>query len=85
MVYEVKCDNCGQLLDFGGENPEEKDFAPRSRLPENAIEFDDKVYCRNCVKHFVEFGIGEVKDRVSTLEAQVNELRKELDTEKRGS
>jgi hypothetical protein len=83
MVYEVKCDNCGQLLEFGGKNPEDKEFASHSRLPDNAVEFDDEVYCRSCVKEFVEFGIGDVKDRVSTLENQVDELRKELDTEKR--
>jgi hypothetical protein len=77
MVYEVKCDNCGDIIDFGGEDPEEKPIE-QSKIPPNAIEFDDSVYCESCVKEFVEFGIGDVEERIDFLEEQVEDLKKEL-------
>jgi len=39
MVYEVKCENCGELIDFGGHDPEEKAVGSHSRIPEDAIKF----------------------------------------------
>lgn len=81
MVYEVRCDNCGELINFGGHDPE-KDLGNDSKLPPNAIEFDDNVYCEDCVKQFVEFGIGDVEDKINFLEDQVKNLREELGMEK---
>ena len=82
MVYEVRCDNCGDLLEFGGNNPEESNVAPHSRLPENAVEFDDKVYCEKCVEKFVKFGIGDVEKRIELIEDQMEKVRDELGIEK---
>lgn len=70
MVYEVKCSQCGKIIDFGGEDPEE--------LPEDAYEFNDNVYCRECVKRFVEFGTGELSSRVESLEDDMEEAKKAL-------
>jgi hypothetical protein len=78
MVYEVKCDNCGQLLDFGGKDPEENEFAPHSKVPEDAVKFDDKVYCKGCVKKFVEAGIGDVEDRIKYLEDKMDDFEEEM-------
>ncbi len=81
MVYEVKCDNCEEIINFGGHNPEESPD-PGTKLPENAIEFDDSIYCRTCVKKLVRFGIGDIEDRVDFLEHQVKDIREELGMEK---
>jgi hypothetical protein len=81
MVYEVKCANCGDIINFGGHDPEEG-LGPGSKLPENAIEFNDEVYCEACVKKFVEFGIGDVEERIDFLEDQIKDMRKELGMEK---
>lgn len=74
MVYEKKCTECGRMIDFGGEDPE--------RLPENAIEFDGEIYCRECVRNFVEFGTGEIVERMKALEEAVKEIRDDLGMEK---
>ncbi len=72
MVFKRECANCGKLLDFGGD---EDDY----ELPENAIEFDDKVYCKECVQEFVEFGTGDIMNEVEKLKRQVKQIRKDLD------
>ncbi|MFB6291999.1 MAG: hypothetical protein ABEI58_01235 [Candidatus Nanohaloarchaea archaeon] len=74
MVYERECTECGKMIDFGGEEPEE--------LPENAIEFNGEIYCRECVKDFVEFGVGEVLDRIEQIESDLDEVRDQLGMEK---
>jgi len=71
MVYEVKCSNCGDILDFGGEDPDEK-FGEGSKIPENAIEFDGEVYCRECVKELIHFGSQDILGRLTQLETKVN-------------
>lgn len=74
MVYEVKCSNCGEILDFGGKDPDEK-FGDEEKIPEDALEFDDSVYCRECVREFIRFGTGEMIERIDRLETKVeNEL-----------
>ncbi|MFB6175047.1 MAG: hypothetical protein ABEJ87_03640 [Candidatus Nanohalobium sp.] len=67
MVYEVKCSNCGEVLNFGGKDPDEK-FGEEEKIPENAIEFDGSVYCRSCVSELIEFGAQEVLERLESLE-----------------
>ena len=74
MVYSKKCVNCGKMIDFGGVDDGE--------LPETAIEFDGKIYCRDCVKEFGQFGVGEMDDRVAQLEEHMKEIREELGFEK---
>lgn len=81
MVYEKKCSECGKVLDFGGEDPEEDDFTPEG-LPENAMRFNDNIYCRECVKKFVEFGTGSLIERMKSLEEDLDDVRKELGMEK---
>lgn len=70
MVYENKCSECGNLLNFGGED--------RGELPDNAFEFNGNVYCRDCVEEFVEFGSGNTVEKVEALEEKVEDIRKEL-------
>ncbi|MFB6100497.1 MAG: hypothetical protein ABEK16_04450 [Candidatus Nanohalobium sp.] len=82
MVYEVRCDNCGDLIDFGGRNPEERPVAPQSKLPENAVEFDDNVYCEECVEKFVKAGVGDIQEEVNFLKESVEDIREELGMEK---
>jgi len=72
MVYEVKCSNCDELLNFGGKDPEEKFGDDEQKIPENALEFDDEVYCRECVKEFVRFGSQDMLERIEKLETKVN-------------
>lgn len=74
MVYEIKCAECGDIIDFGGEEPDE--------LPEDAVEFDDKVYCSDCIKDFVEAGTGDVVERVNQLENMMDEVADQLGLEK---
>jgi hypothetical protein len=81
MVYEVKCENCGDLINFGGTDPEETLNKP-PKIPENGIKFDGKVYCKECVKKFVRFGIGEVQERVEYLEEEMKEVKDALGMEK---
>ncbi len=71
MVYEVKCSNCGDILDFGGRDPDEE-FSGEEKIPENAIKFDGEVYCRDCVNELVEFGAVDILDRLSKLETKVD-------------
>ena len=74
MVYEKKCSECDKMLDFGGEDD--------GRLPDNAMKFDDKIYCRDCVQGFVEFGTGDILSRISQIEQALEDLQKELGMEK---
>ncbi|MFB6145925.1 MAG: hypothetical protein ABEJ99_05490 [Candidatus Nanohaloarchaea archaeon] len=74
MVYEKKCVNCGKILDFGGKD--------HGNLPENAFEFEDKIYCRECVKEFVQFGTGQLNSRIESLEQEMKKVREELGLEK---
>lgn len=73
MVYEIKCAECGDILDFGGSGPAE--------IPDNAIEWDDKVYCEECVKKFVRLGVGDVEARVDYLETIMDEVADALGIE----
>jgi hypothetical protein len=72
MVYEVKCSQCGKVIDFGGHEPSE--FSGQDKLPEDAFEFNDEIYCRECVREFTEFGMEEVVDRVDYLEDRLNDV-----------
>ncbi|MFB6214108.1 MAG: hypothetical protein ABEJ07_06120 [Candidatus Nanohaloarchaea archaeon] len=74
MVYEKECAECGKLIDFGGRD--------RERLPENAVEFDGKIYCRECVKDFVQFGTGDVMARIEKIEEALKEIEDELGLER---
>lgn len=74
MVYEKKCAECGDLLDFGGKDPDQ--------LPENGIEFDGELYCKECVRKFVEFGTGDIIERINSIENSVKEIKDELGMEK---
>lgn len=80
MVYEKKCSECGKIIDFGGEDPEENKY--KKDLPDNAMRFNEKLYCRECVKEFVEFGTGSILDRIEELEQNLDDIRKELGMEK---
>lgn len=70
MVYTEKCDNCGKLLDFGGDEEE-------NELPNNAIEFDGSVYCRECVHELLEFGGVSVKS-ILHLKKEIDAIKKEF-------
>lgn len=74
MVYEKECSECGTLIDFGGEDD--------GRLPDEAIEFDGNIYCKECVQDLVMFGIGDVLSRISHLEEEVKEIKDQLGIEK---
>lgn len=80
MVWEVKCDNCGEIINWGGSEPSKYD--EEGKIPEDAIKFDDKVYCQNCVKKLVQFGVGDVKDRIVHLEERMKEVMKAVGMEK---
>ncbi|MFB6204163.1 MAG: hypothetical protein ABEJ75_00795 [Candidatus Nanohaloarchaea archaeon] len=80
MVYEVKCAECGKVIDFGGREP--SDFSGEEKLPEDAIEFQGDVYCRECVKKFVQFGVGEIEERVDQLEDNLEEVMDAVGIEK---
>jgi hypothetical protein len=82
MVYEVECDNCGDILDFGGHDPEDRPVGEQSKIPGNAVKFDGKVYCEECVEEFVKFGIGDVQDKIDFLEDELEDVKEELGMEK---
>jgi ribosomal protein S27E len=71
MVYEVKCSNCGDVLNFGGKDPDGK-FGEEEKIPENAMKFDGEVYCHECVREFVRFGTEDLQERLDSLETKVN-------------
>lgn len=74
MVYEKKCVQCDKVLDFGGRD--------KGNLPENAMEFNGDLYCKQCVKEFVEFGTGELDDRLASIEEDMRKVRETLGLEK---
>ena len=73
MVYEIKCHQCGEILDFGGSGPAE--------IPDDAIEWDDNVYCKECVEEFVKLGVGDIKERVTNLEDTMDKVADSLGIE----
>lgn len=74
MVYEKKCVQCDKMIDFGGKD--------NGRLPKNAMKFNGDIYCKECVKEFVEFGTGELADRIAYLEETMEEVKEALGLEK---
>lgn len=79
MVYEVKCSECGKIIDFGGSEP--SDFSAEEKLPEDAIEWQGDIYCKECVSEFVRFGVGEVEERLDKIEESLKEALKALGLE----
>lgn len=74
MVYEKKCAQCERIIDFGGRDD--------GRLPDDAMEFNGDIYCKECVKKFVEFGTGELSSRIAELEEDMRKVRETLGFEK---
>lgn len=70
MVYEIKCHQCGRIIDFGGSGPAE--------IPEDAIEWGDNVYCQQCVEEFVKLGVGDVRERLDYVEDRMREASEAL-------
>lgn len=64
MVYEKKCSECGKVLDFGGRET-------GSSVPENSIEFDGELYCKECIKEFVDFGTGNLRKDIEDIESKL--------------
>lgn len=73
MVWEVKCHQCGDILEFGGSGEKE--------IPEDAIEWDGNVYCKKCVEKFVKLGVGDIQARVDYLEETMQEVADNLGVE----
>lgn len=84
MVWEVKCDNCDSIINWGGSEPSKyaTEDPEEMKLGDEAIRFDDKVYCKVCVKKFVKFGVGDVEDRVDYLEDRMKEVMQAVGMEK---
>lgn len=84
MVWEVKCDNCGEIINFGGSEPSEygPDTPEEIKMTDEAIKFDGNTYCKDCVKKFVKFGVGDVEDRVDYLEDRLKEVMQAVGMEK---
>jgi|APHM01.1.fsa_nt_gi hypothetical protein len=72
-----KCENCGDLLDFGGRNPDTK-MGPETKLPDEAIEFDGSVYCQECVNELIQFGAGNITSRIDHIEDRLREALEAL-------
>ena len=83
MVYEIKCHNCGEIMDWGGERPEES-IDPNKDYPDDIMKFDGNWYCEECVNKFVVFGIGEIAERIEWLEDRMNEVCDTLGISKAG-
>jgi len=81
MVYSKRCSNCNKLIDFGSRDPETSDLNPKN-LPENAMRFDGNLYCKECVKKFVQFGTGDLQSRIEFLEEQMEKVADALGLEK---
>lgn len=71
MVYEEKCEECGKVLDFGGRKRNDK-------LPEDAIKFDGSLYCRECVRELINFGSGDIFERIDNLEDKIEDIGYEM-------
>jgi len=82
VVYEVKCSECGKIIDFGGSKPGEIELDNRDPLPEKATKFDGETYCKECVKKFVEFGTGDVIERIESIEDNIEDVRQALGLDK---
>ncbi len=74
MVYRIRCSKCDKLIDMGGEEPDV--------LPEDAIEFNGEIYCKDCIRELVRFGAGDIDDRVADLEQKMEDVREEMGLEK---
>ncbi|MFB6244985.1 MAG: hypothetical protein ABEJ03_01420 [Candidatus Nanohaloarchaea archaeon] len=74
MVYEKKCVECDKIIDFGGSDD--------GNLPDDAMRFNGDLYCRECVKDFVEFGTGDILDRIDQLEDDMKDVMRNLGLEK---
>jgi len=83
MVYEIKCHNCGEIMDWGGEKPEES-MDPNKEYPDDIMKFDDNWYCKDCVEKFVVFGIGEIEERIEWLEDRMEQALDTLGISKAG-
>ena len=73
MVYEKKCSECGKVIDFGGREI--------GRLPENAIEFNGEIFCKECVRELIEFGAGGIMEKVEKLESHMEDVQFEMGIE----
>jgi len=81
MVYSKRCVNCDKLIDFGSTDPEKDDLTP-NELPDNAMRFDGKLYCKECVKKFVQFGTGDLQSRIEFLEQKMEDVAEALGMQK---
>lgn len=81
MVYSKRCINCDKLIDFGSTDPEKDSLSP-SELPENAMRFNGDLYCKECVKNFVEFGTGDLQSRIESLEKKMEDVAEALGMQK---
>lgn len=73
MVYEIKCDNCGKIIDFGGRSPEES-ASGKKKFPDNAIKFDGSTYCRECVQDLIKFGAGDIQHKIDYVMDKMDEV-----------
>ncbi len=81
MVYSKRCENCDKLIDFGSTDPEKDDLSPND-LPDNAMRFDGTLYCKECVKKFVQFGTGDLQSRIEFLEQKMEDVAEALGMQK---
>lgn len=81
MVYSKKCVNCDKLIDFGSTDPEKDNLKP-AELPENAMRFNGDLYCKECVKEFVQFGTGDLQSRIEFLEQKMEDVAEALGMQK---
>ena len=58
-------------MDFGGRKRNDK-------LPENAIKFDGKLYCRECVRELINFGSDDILERIDDLEDKIEDVGYEM-------
>lgn len=73
MVYTIKCSECGKIIEFGSKRPEET-LDAKDTFPNDAYEFNDKIYCRECVEELIEFGAKDIKGRLDYLEDRMEEV-----------
>lgn len=66
-MYEKKCNNCGQLIEFGGRESLEN-------LPDNAIEFGGEIYCKKCIRELIQFGSDGIIDEVKELKEKAQKI-----------
>lgn len=73
MVWEIKCNQCGEIKAFGGSPPKE--------VPDDVIEWDGNYYCQECVREFVRLGVGDIRNRVGYNEEKLQEVCEALGIE----